>query len=109
MLSDRMRDDLTRAMKARDRAAVAALRTTLAAFANAEAPPRDDRGPAPPPVYGRLEEHPRLILSDDDLVQIVRNEIEAREVAIAQYCQGGRQREAAALRVEVAILRGYIT
>jgi uncharacterized protein YqeY len=104
-----MREDLTRAMKASDQPTVAVLRTTLAAIANAEAPPHDDRGPAPPPVYGRLVEHPRLVLSEADVVRIVRREVEEREIAIAQYAAGGRQAEAAVLEVEVAILRRYIT
>jgi uncharacterized protein YqeY len=104
-----MRSDLARAMKARDRPTVTVLRTALAAITNAEAPARDDRGPAPPPVYGRLEQHPRLLLTEADVEQIIRKEIAERETAIGQYVEGGRPFEAESLRVEVAILRGYVT
>ena len=40
-VTDRLRSDLRDAMRARDRDAVTALRTALAAIANAEAPPDD--------------------------------------------------------------------
>ncbi|HET6774546.1 MAG TPA: hypothetical protein VFH36_14615 [Acidimicrobiales bacterium] len=103
-----MSADLARAMKARDRAAVSLLRATLAAFANAEAPPAPEATTWPPPVVGRLVEHPRIELSHADHERIVRDEIADREAAIAEYAAGGRHDEAAALQTGVALLVAYL-
>jgi hypothetical protein len=102
-----MRQDLTRAMKARDRPAVAALRQALTAVANAEAPPAPG-GPSWPPPAGGLVDHPRLQLSDADVDRVLRREIDDREVAIARYAELGRPAEASALRAELATLRSYV-
>lgn len=107
-IPERMSADLARAMKARDRAAVSLLRATLAAFANAEAPPAPEATTWPPPVVGRLVEHPRIELSHADHERIVRDEIADREAAIAEYAAGGRHDEAAALQTGVALLVAYL-
>ena len=89
-LPGRLRADLTRAMLDRDQTAVSVLRTTLAAIANAEAPPLTD--PPPAPVVGRLVEHRRLELSGADLERIVRDEIADRRDTVARYTHAGRER-----------------
>lgn len=105
-LPGRMRDDLTAAMRARDRRTVAVLRTMLAAFANAEAPPRTE--PAPTPVVGRLVEHQRLVLTGADLAALVRAEIADRRDTALIYRRVGRSPEADDLDAEVTILERYL-
>jgi len=106
-LPDRLRADLLRARRERDDAWVSVIRTTLAAIANAEAPPLDTV--AAGDTYGQLVEHPRLVLTDDDRRAIVRAEIADREDTIARFELGGATTEADALRRELAILRTYLT
>ncbi len=100
-----MQADLLRARKARDDAAVTALRTTLAAFANAEAPPMPD-GPALG-VAG-AQEHERLVLTADDHGRILRGEIAARTEAADAYTSIGQDDAAAAVRAEIAVLEAYL-
>jgi hypothetical protein len=107
-IPERMRADLARAMKARDRVAVSVLRATLAAFANAEAPPAPEAVTWPPSVVGRLVEHRRIDLSHADHEQIVREEIADRRAAIADYTAGERHDEAATLERGVALLVAYL-
>jgi hypothetical protein len=105
-LVERMRGDLTRALKAADRPAVAVLRTTLAAIANAEAPAFEGGGPTP--TRGRLAEHARIELSDADIESIVFSEIDDRQDTIDRFVAGGKHEEAAQLAAQIAILRGYL-
>ena len=107
-LPERMREDLTRALKARDQRSVNVLRTTLAAIANAEAPPAPAPSAPTAPVVGQLVEHARLELSDADLQQIVRHEIADRQDTIDRYLAGGRGVEAEPLVEELVILRSYV-
>jgi uncharacterized protein YqeY len=104
-LVERMQADLKAAMRERDRAAVAVLRTTLAALANAEAPPMAAGGA---PTVG-IVEHARLELGDEDRRRIVADEIADREDTIARFERGGATGEADDLRAELAILRRYVT
>ena len=76
------------------RTAVTALRTTLAAFANAEAPPAPERSSAAPPVVGLIE-HDRLTLGDRDHQRILQEQISIRSAAATEYDTIG-QAEAAA-------------
>lgn len=100
-----MRADLVVAMKARDATAVRALRTALAAVANAEAPPLDS---LPAPVSGRSNEHARLDLSVDDVEAVLRHEITDRHDTIARLLPHDRPAEVAELRAEIAVLQGYV-
>jgi uncharacterized protein YqeY len=109
MLTDRLQAELTRAMKARDKVAVRALRTALAAIANAEAPAvastsGDGTSLPQPPVVGQLVEHARLVLAEADMVQIVQREIDERHRAITEYEQLGLDDEATELRAEAEVL-----
>ena len=110
-LPERVQADLREAMRRGDRAAVSTLRTLLAAFANAEAPPLTASGrhrPPTEPVVGRLVEHPRLELSDDDRRAIVADEIADRRDSAAQYRRAGRADAAAELEVEIALLESSL-
>lgn len=95
-------------MRARDQAAVRALRSVLAAIANAEAPPIEVGGAA-----GAIEEaaaaseHGRLELTDDDHRRILATEIAEREAAAADYDAVGQSEAAAEVRAEVAALAAY--
>ena len=107
----RMRADLPAAMKARDASAVLALRTGLAAIANAEAPPAaastSDSVPVEP-VVGQLVEHTRLELSAADVSRILRHEIADRRDTIAAIEPHGREAEVDDLRAEIAVLERYL-
>jgi uncharacterized protein YqeY len=110
----RMRADLPVAMKARDASAVSALRTGLAAIANAEAPelssPASGANRAPvEPVVGRLVEHTRLDLSVADVERILRHEIADRQDTIAAIEAHGRDTEVDDLRAEIAVLERYVS
>ena len=98
---DAMQSALKDAMRARDRIATTALRTALAAIANAEAPPIDS---APLEVRGELVQHERAVLTADDVAAIVRHQITDREATIAQYLEHGRTAEADVLRAEADVL-----
>jgi uncharacterized protein YqeY len=106
-LPERMQADLKTAMRSRDQPAVRALRSALAAFANAEAPPLDGKGPAE--SYGALVEHERLVLTDDDHRRLLAAEVAEREVAAAEYDAVDRPAEAAEVRAEVEALRPYLS
>jgi uncharacterized protein YqeY len=105
-LPERMQADLKAAMRARDQAAVRALRSTLAAFANAEAPPLDGTGPAE--SHGTLVEHDRLVLTGDDHRRILAAEVAEREVAAAEYDALAQAAAAADLRAELRALSAYL-
>jgi uncharacterized protein YqeY len=112
-LTDRVQTDLRAAMRRRDARAVSVLRTLLAAFANAEAPPAPEpsRGPGQlptAPVVGRLVEHTRLELTDDDRRALVRHEIADRRDTAAQFARGGRDDAAEEIRAEIALLEAYL-
>jgi uncharacterized protein YqeY len=105
-LPEQLTADLVVARKARDVAAVTALRTTLAALANAEAPPAPDRSSSAPPIVG-LVEHERLMLSAADHDRILRDQIAVRVDAAAEYDAIGQAEAAAAIRAEIAVLDRY--
>jgi uncharacterized protein len=108
-LTDRMRAGLRDAMRARDEVAVRTLRTALGAIANAEAPPIDSvPAPRTEPVVGQLVEHPRLVLSDDEVTEVLRGEIADRHDTIAQYRRAGRDAPAAELEGQIAVLERYL-
>ncbi|WP_127499876.1 GatB/YqeY domain-containing protein [Actinoplanes solisilvae] len=112
-LRERLRKALPGAMKAKDRAAVSALRATLAALDNAEAvAPAEDqlRGQAieEAAVGAGATEVARQVLSDDDVVRIVRAEADEREQAAAEYRGLGRDDRAEQLLAEALVLRGHL-
>jgi uncharacterized protein len=102
-----LRADLKQAMRARDQAAVRALRTGLAAIANAEAPAAVEQGWRSP-VVGELVEHERLVLTAEDVRAILRAQVAERRTAIDEYRQLGRDSEAAELAAEVAALEPHL-
>ena len=114
-LRERMRQALPAAMKARDRVAVAALRSALAAIENAEAPPAPataaplQEGVIPGATAGLgSSEVARIDLTDDDVAAIVRREIEERRGAAATYDEAGHADRADRLRAEADALAAFL-
>jgi uncharacterized protein YqeY len=111
-LRQRLRDGLPVALKARDRTAVAALRSTLAAIDNAEAV--DGKGFAGSlaiersPVGVGAAELPRRTLTEADVEALVRKEMAEREAAAAEYDRAGRSDRADQLRGEVGVLSAFL-
>jgi uncharacterized protein YqeY len=117
-----LRNDLTSALKARDRVAITALRSALAAIDNAEAVPLDhtlDAGHPPDNVTGNehvagsaaglgAAEAERRHLTEADLRSIVEDEVRERSVAAEEYEQFGRNKFAERLRAEAEVLSRYL-
>ncbi|RME86835.1 MAG: GatB/YqeY domain-containing protein [Zetaproteobacteria bacterium] len=80
---------LKRALKARDQAALRALRMLKAAVHNEEI------------ALGRP-------LGEEEFVRVVRREIKKREEAAAQYEKGGRADLASSERAEIEVLRAFL-
>ena len=90
-LKDRLRTDLTHAMKARDEVRSSTLRMVLAAITNAE-------------VAGKAHRE----LSDDDIVGVLSTEAKKRREASAAFEEGGRPEMAAKETAEAAVIADYL-
>jgi uncharacterized protein len=90
-LKDRLRADLTTAMKERDEVRTRTLRMALTSLSNEE-------------VAGRAARE----LSDDEVLKILAREAKRRREAAAAFAQAGRDEQAAAERAEGAVLAGYL-
>ncbi len=90
-LKDRLRADLTAAMKQRDEVRTRTLRMALTAVTNAE-------------VAGKSARE----LSDGDVLQVLGREAKRRREAAAAFDQAGRADQAAAERAEDLVLSGYL-
>jgi len=101
----RMRADLKTAMRERDQTAMRALRSALAAIANAEAPPTDGRVNY---TVGLSQEVARLELTDTDIDCIIRDEISDRRDTVEQIIPHGRETEIDELLAEIVVLERYI-
>jgi uncharacterized protein len=112
-LRQRLRAALPAAMKARDRVAVAALRSTLAAIDNAEAV--EEAGSAgrslaieQSPVGVGAAEVARRELTEAQVEHIVRAEVAEREAAAVEYDRVGRADRAEQLRGEAGVLAAHL-
>jgi len=90
-LKDRLRSDLTVAMKARDEVRSSTLRMVLAAITNAE-------------VAGKQARE----LSDDDIIGVLSTEAKKRREAAAAFQEGGRRELAAKETAEAAVIADYL-
>ncbi|MEP9384487.1 GatB/YqeY domain-containing protein [Nocardioides sp. KR10-350] len=90
-LKDRIRTDLTAAMKARDEVRSSTLRMLLAAITNAE-------------VAGKQARE----LSDDDVVGVLSTEAKKRREAATAFAEGGRAEMAAKESAEAAVITEYL-
>ena len=101
-------------MKARDHAALRAVRSALAAVDNASAvdgpePTATETGPIAKAVSGLgAADIPRRQLTDDEATDIVRTEMAERRAAAADYRRLGRWEEAHGLEAEAAILESLL-
>ena len=115
MLSQ-LRQDLRAALKARDRLAVAALRSPIGAIENAEAVDVSTGQPAlasSEHIAGATagvgsSEVDRRVLSGAEVIGIVRGQVAERLSTAEHYEQLGEAQPAQRLRLEAAVLRRYL-
>lgn len=110
----RLRHALTAALKARDRVAITALRSALAALDNAEAVSAADAGARTSSAHvaaaasgvGSTEAR-RRDLTTAEMRSIVEQEIRERVTAAEEYQRAGQAEAARRLRAEAAALTEY--
>lgn len=90
-LKDRLRADLTTAMKSRDELRSSTLRMILTAVTNAEVAGKEARE-----------------LSDDDIVGVLSTEAKKRREAAIAFDDGGRVEMAAKERAEAEVIADYL-
>jgi hypothetical protein len=113
-LRKRLNDSLRAAVKARNAAAAAALRSAIGAIDNAEAVQRPDDSPPQGGKVARshlgvgVADVARRELSTDEVIEILRAEIADRTSAAADYGRLGRGDQAISLRAEAAVLISFL-
>lgn len=111
-LRDRMAAALTSSMKARDRVAVAALRSALARVANAEAVHIDTAPRAgalhDAPVGAGAADAPRRELTEGDVREVVEAEVAEHERSAQHLADAGRPDDAARVSAEADVLRALL-
>jgi uncharacterized protein YqeY len=113
-LRRRLNDSLRAALKARNAAAMAALRSAIGAIDNAEAVQRPDDSAQQGGKVARshlgvgVADVARRELSTDDVVEILRAEIADRTSVAADYERMGRDEQATSLRAEAAVLISFL-
>ena len=112
-LSERLQAALPTAIRSRDAAAVAALRSALAAIENAAAVAPGDRPDGRtefglPPVGLGVTEVARRAQDDSEIERIVRAEIADRHSAADEYERLGRTDRADRLRAEAQALVSHL-
>ncbi len=90
-LKDRLRTDLTTAMKARDDVRSSTLRMILTAVTNAE-------------VAGKVAKE----LTDDEVLTVLSSEAKKRREAAVAFEEGNRPESAAKERAEAAVIQDYL-
>lgn len=90
-LKDRLRADLTTAMKSRDEVRSSTLRMVLTAITNAE-------------VAGKQARE----LTDDDIIGVLSTEAKKRREAATAFADGGRQEMADKEVAEAAVIADYL-
>ena len=90
-LKDRLRTDLTAAIKARDEVRSSTIRMVLSAITNAEVAGKEARE-----------------LSDDDVVGVLSTEAKKRREAATAFDEGGRTEMAAKERAEAEVIADYL-
>ena len=90
-LKDRLRADLTTAMKARDELAASTIRMVLTAITTEEVAGKSAR-----------------VLSDDDVVKVLTREAKKRREAHQAYADAGRTELAAREQAELGVIETYL-
>lgn len=88
---DRIKADITEAMKARDEAKLSTLRMVLSAIQNAE-------------VAG----DEAIVLTDDQAIKVLQSEAKKRAESAQIYADAGRADAAAKERAELAVIEAYL-
>ena len=91
ILKDRLRTDLTAAIKARDEVRSSTIRMVLTAITNAEVAGKEARE-----------------LSDDDIIGVLSTEAKKRREAATAFADGGRPEMAEKERAEALVLADYL-
>jgi uncharacterized protein len=113
-LRARLQAALRDAMKARDQAAISALRSALAAIGNAEAvDSSDELGPTEGPIAGARSglgagDASRRQLSERHVAQLVGSEVAERRAAADLYARSAQTERAERLRAEASTLEGLM-
>lgn len=114
--ADRLRRDLTAALKARDLVAIAARRSALAAIENAEAVATGVRTSeaghehiAGSTTGLGAAEVERRVLTESDVQAIVEGHVDEQRSAAQLYDRQGRPQHADRLRAEADVLHEYLT
>ncbi|WP_234434363.1 GatB/YqeY domain-containing protein [Streptomyces sp. NRRL F-5126] len=111
-LDVQLRQALPEAMRARDKVAVRAIRSALAALDNAGAVPLDGAPRAGAiegaPIGAGAAEAPRRELGDDDMVEILRAEAAERLSAADELAAPEHAARVAELRGEAVVLLGFL-
>jgi uncharacterized protein YqeY len=90
-LKDRLRTDLTAAIKARDELRSSTIRMVLTAITNAEVAGKEHRD-----------------LTDDDVIGVLSTEAKKRREAATAFEEGGRAESAAKERAEAEVIADYL-
>lgn len=90
-LKERLRTDLTAAIKGRDEVRSATLRMVLAAITNAE-------------VAGKVAKQ----LTDDEVVSVLSTEVKKRREAATAFADGGRRESSERELAEAAVIIDYL-
>jgi hypothetical protein len=110
-IQSRLQVGLRVALKAKDTVTTSALRSALAAIANAEAVPVEHRSAAGSQhiaggaAWLASAEAERKVLTREETGRIVEDEISDRQAAARQYEAAGRSERAARLRREAQAIR----
>ena len=102
---ERLKADLKKAMKARESQTVTVLRSLLAAIDNAEAV---ELGTSSSFVIGRANDVPRKALSEAQIREVLRGEVEELQTAVAEYERLGKLEEAETLSKALDVASGYV-
>ena len=90
-LKDRLRSDLTAAIKARDEVRSSTIRMVLTAITNAEVAGKEARE-----------------LTDDDIIGVLSTEAKKRREAVTAFTEGGRAEMAAKEAAEAEVIADYL-
>jgi uncharacterized protein len=104
-IRERMRDDLTAALRGREMDRVSTLRSLLGEIANAEAV-ETDRDFVP--MAGRTNDVPRRALTEADVRGILEREGERHREAMAEFENAGRQDAAERLQAGLKVIEEYL-
>lgn len=101
-----LKRDLKQAMKERNRASAATIRSALAAIDNAEAVPAGKTDPLG--TAGLAHDVPRRVLTSDEITAILRAEADELRAAYDGYRSNGQRDSAEEMRAALHVLARYV-